>query len=70
MSRWLWNEEDVQQDLLLLQKKYKELGYDLTKEQCYDIWYMYSQYCHANWIVVSKDVSNSEWCIKRVLGIS
>ncbi|WCK57325.1 hypothetical protein PP175_29485 (plasmid) [Aneurinibacillus sp. Ricciae_BoGa-3] len=52
MNRWLWNEQDVQEDLVVLLDKYKEMGYNLTKEQAYDAWYMYSEYCQANWMFV------------------
>ncbi|MEH7116162.1 hypothetical protein V7128_01885 [Neobacillus vireti] len=69
MNRWLWNEEDVQKDIIILQNKYKKLGYELTKEQVYDSWYMYCQSCAANWMYVDGDISQSEWYVKKVLGI-
>ncbi|WCK57017.1 hypothetical protein PP175_27905 (plasmid) [Aneurinibacillus sp. Ricciae_BoGa-3] len=67
MNRWLWNEADIQEDILVLQDKYKEMGYSLTKEQAYDAWYMYSESCYANWLHVSGDVSQSLRCVKKVL---
>lgn len=66
-NRWMWNCEDVQEDLIILQKKYLELGYDLTKEEAYDAWYMYCERCSANWMCIDGDISCSEWAVKRVL---
>ena len=66
INRWLWDNKDIQQDLIELQIVYKDLGYELTLEQCYDAWYMYSQYCEANWLRVSS-VENSKWCIDRII---
>lgn len=69
-KRWLWECQDVQEDLLILQDKYKQLGYDLKKEQAYDAWAMYCEYCSANWMYVDGDISNSLWAVKKVLGIN
>lgn len=69
MSRWLWDCEDVQEDLDLLVFKYKELGYGVTKEQAYDAWYLYSEYCSANWMYVGDngDVTGSLEYLKEIL---
>lgn len=69
-SKWLWDCEDVQQDITILQKNYKDqLGYSLTKEQTFDSWYIYCEYCCANWMHVDTDLKNSEWAVKKVLNI-
>lgn len=67
-GKWLWDCEDVQEDLKTLKQEYKkQLGYDLTEEQCFDAWYLHSEYCCANWIYVDGDLTNSEWAVKKVL---
>lgn len=58
-GRWLYKDKEVQADLLVLQEKYKELGYDFTTDECYDIWYIYSDMMSANWLSVSGDISKS-----------
>lgn len=58
-SKWLFKCEDVQEDLKILQVKYKELGYDFSIEDCYNIWYLYSEMLCANWINVDGDISQS-----------
>lgn len=69
-SQWLWNCDDVQKDIVILQDKYKkELGYDLTKEQTFDVWYLYCEYCCANWMCINENIKNSEWAVKKVLNI-
>jgi hypothetical protein len=67
LSRWLWKDKDVQQDLVLLKQGYTMLGYVLTLEQTYDSWYMYSESCSANWLNVSGNIRNSLWCVEKVL---
>lgn len=66
MKRWMWDCEDVQEDLITLQTEYKKLGYNLTKEQCYDVWYMYCDECCANWMYIS-NVENSVDYIQKVI---
>jgi len=56
-SRWLWKSE--QEDIKILKNKYKELGYELTLSQSYDLWYKYCEYCCANWMYVDNDISKS-----------
>ena len=60
-SKWLWNDKEVQEDLLMLQKKYKELGFDFSLEDCYNLWYFYSETASANWMNVGNinSISNS-----------
>lgn len=64
--RWLWN--DVQDDLKLLQKEYKKLGYNYTLEECYDIWQAYSEICHANWIINFEHIEDSLDIAKEIVG--
>lgn len=69
-SKWLWDCEDVQKDILILQQKYKEqMGYNLTKEQAFNSWYIYCEYCCANWMYIDEDLKDSEWAVKKVLNI-
>lgn len=69
-GKWLWDCKDVQEDLIVLKEKYKkQLGYELTLEQCFDSWYLYCEACSANWMYVDSDLSGSEWAVKKVLGI-
>lgn len=58
-GRWLYKDEEVQKDLLILQEKYKKLGYDFTIDECYNIWYLFSDMLSANWLSVSGDISKS-----------
>lgn len=70
-GKWLWDCEDVQEDLKVLKRKYKEqLGYDMTEEQCFEAWYLYCERCSANWMSVDGDLNGSEWYVKKVLGIN
>ncbi len=64
-SSWLWESE--QKDIAMLQSKYEALGHSLTLSQSYDIWYMYCDYCSANWMSVSGDISKSLMFIDDVL---
>lgn len=65
---WLWECEDVQEDLKTLQREYKkQLGYDLTLEQCFDAWCLYCERYSANWMCVDGDLSNSKYYVEKVL---
>lgn len=60
-KRWMWNCEDVQEDIRTLQNRYKnEMGYDLSLEEVYDIWSLYSERYSANWMTVNEDILDSE----------
>ena len=51
--KWLWDCEDVQEDLLVLQNKIKEqTGLSLNKIQCFNVWYSYCDLLCANWMFV------------------
>ena len=65
-SSWLW--ECEQHDIKLLQELYKSLGYHVTLSQAYDLWYKYSEYCYANWLIVDQntDLSGSLMFLKDV----
>lgn len=67
MSRWLFNEEDIQNDLLILKEKYKNLGFDLSIEECYDSWYLYSEQVHANWLNIGENIEDSLYAVKAIL---
>ena len=58
-SKWLFKCDDIQEDLKILQRKYKELGYDFSLEECYNIWYLYSEMLCANWIDVNGNIEQS-----------
>ena len=58
-SRWLYDCKEVQEDLRILQKKYMELGYEFSLDECYDIWYLYSEMLSANWINAKGSVKQS-----------
>lgn len=50
-----------------MQKKFKDLEYDLTLEEVYDVWYRYSEKCYANWLNVNGDITDSTKEIDYVL---
>lgn len=56
---WLW--DSVQVDVTTLQDLYGDLGYKLTRSESYDVWYLYSEHCCANWMCVdsNSDISRS-----------
>ncbi len=56
MERHLWNKQYIQYDLIRLQKKYKKLGYELTLEQCYDIWYQFSVSEYSTWLETTPEL--------------
>lgn len=59
MERFLWNKQYVQYDLIRLQRKYKNLGYHLSLEDCYDVWIKYSESEFANWLETSDEIINN-----------
>jgi hypothetical protein len=63
----MWNNKDIQKDLLILSAKYQQIGYNLTLEQCYDIWTIYSDYCHATWLDIN-DIEKSLKFIDNIKG--
>jgi hypothetical protein len=67
VSNWLFN--SVQNDLKNLQQEYKKIGYDLTIEQCYEVWYTYSERCCANWLNIS-NVENSKSYVEEILKVN
>lgn len=68
MERPLLVHQYVQYDLIRLSKKYHKLGYELTLDQCYDIWAMYSESEYSNWLDTTvQNIKLSVKFIEKVL---
>lgn len=68
MERPLWDKQYIQYDLIRLRRKYKKFGYELSLEQCYDVWYMFSVSEYSNWLeTIPELIEQSVVFIDKVL---